>query len=193
MAIAAAAACIVDLDIVNPYFRASDVTQMLRSRGIEVISPRFANTNLDLPSLPPEIYSVFLKEGPVIFDVGGDDDGAVALGRFKRQFDDVGYEMYMVVNTLRPLTSSADEIIAMLRGIEYSSRLKVTGLINNTNLMGDTVVSHIIEGQKILENVSRETFLPIKYICGMGNVLEDLPQSLADMTLSLDKHTGFEY
>ena len=103
---------LVDLDIVNPYFRSNDARALLEDAGICVIAPAYAGTNVDIPVLPPEIMRIFEEEdAKIILDVGGDDDGAIALGRYKKYFDESGYELYLVVNTRRPLTSNADEII----------------------------------------------------------------------------------
>ncbi|MEG2429922.1 MAG: P-loop NTPase, partial [Oscillospiraceae bacterium] len=93
---------IVDLDIVNPYFRTSDFTQMLSEKGIKVIAPVYANTNLDIPALPPSINSIFdNKDSFVIVDVGGDDAGAIALGQFSNRIKNSEYDMYYVINECR--------------------------------------------------------------------------------------------
>ena len=134
------AVTLVDLDLVNPYFRSSDYQEEMEERGIHVISPLYASTNLDIPALSPEINSVFVKpEGHVIFDVGGDDAGAAALGRFAAKIRESGpYEMLYVINRYRVLTSSAAEAAAILPEIEASSRLKATGIVNNSHLLQDT-------------------------------------------------------
>lgn len=102
---------LVDLDIVNPYFRSSDYKGLFEGLDVEVVSPQFAGTNLDLPSLPAEIYSVFNQAGRyVIMDIGGDDAGAYALGRFAGQIESLAdYEAYYVVNKYRALTQSPQE------------------------------------------------------------------------------------
>lgn len=155
---------IVDLDIVNAYYRTKDNEEMLRSRGIEVISPVYANTNVDIPSLPPELMKVFdNKDKKIVFDVGGDDDGAIALGRFFSYFSQEKYEMFSVINTKRPLTDTKENIIIMIDAINYNSRLKVTGVINNTNLSYETTVEDILSGEKIVLDVSKETNLPFMF------------------------------
>ena len=90
---------IVDMDIVNPYFRTADAKDKLEALGVKVITPEFANTNVDIPSLPPEIFSALQGTNDVILDVGGDEDGAIALGQFNKYFQN-GYEMYFVMNFL---------------------------------------------------------------------------------------------
>ena len=152
---------IVDLDIVNAYYRTKDNEEMLKSMGIEVISPTYANTNVDIPSLPPELLKVFAdKSKKIVFDVGGDDAGAIALGRFFGYFSQEKYEMYSVINTKRPLTDKKEDIIIMIRDIEINSRLKVTGLINNTNLSYETTCDDIFKGEEIVKKVCEEIKLP---------------------------------
>ena len=69
---------VVDMDIVNPYFRTADFTGLFREAGVRLLAPVYANTNLDLPVLPPSVgAAVSSGRGRVLLDVGGDDDGAV--------------------------------------------------------------------------------------------------------------------
>ncbi|MBR4892832.1 MAG: ATP-binding protein [Clostridia bacterium] len=152
---------IVDLDIVNAYYRTKDNEKMLNDMGIEVISPTYANTNVDIPSLPPHLIKVFAdKSKKIVFDVGGDDAGATALGRFFGYFSQENYQMYSVINTKRPLTDNKENIIIMTEEINYNSRLKITGLINNTNLSYETECADILEGEKIVKTVCDELKLP---------------------------------
>lgn len=152
---------IVDLDIVNAYYRTKDNEKMLTDMGIEVLSPIYANTNVDIPSLPPEMLKVFAnKDKKIVFDVGGDDAGATALGRFFSYFSQEKYEMYCVINTKRPLTDTKENIIIMIEEINMNSRLKTTGLINNTNLSYETVCEDILKGEEIVLSVCKDTKLP---------------------------------
>ncbi len=155
---------IVDMDTVNPYYRTADAKEILESNGIRVILPRFANTNVDLPALPSEIISVFTNhETTGIFDVGGDEDGALALGRYNPHFMKEPYEMYFVINARRPLTRTKEGIIEILREVEAASRLSVTKLVNATNLGPETTAEIVLEGQSIVEEVSRMTGIPVGY------------------------------
>ena len=78
---------LVDLDIVNPYFRSGEKAQEMKAAGVRMLMPTFALTTVDIPALPAEIQSVFETPGDhVIFDVGGDDTGAAALGRYAPAF-----------------------------------------------------------------------------------------------------------
>ena len=142
---------LIDLDIVNPYFRAADAKNSLALKGIDSIIPEFANSNVDLPSLPAQINSVFdtLKDDPnhdgyYIFDVGG-SDGAVALGMYNKQINECGYDMLCVINKYRPLTSTPDDTVADMREIEQYSRLSVTGIINNSSVGAETDEKYISE------------------------------------------------
>ncbi|MDR0930677.1 MAG: hypothetical protein LBM38_02875 [Clostridiales bacterium] len=136
---------IVDLDIVNPYFRLNDAYNVLEKNNIEVISSQFAGTNADLPSLPHNINRVFDANDDVVFDVGGDDVGARVLGRFREEFAKMNCQVMMVVNTRRPETSDANMIIKQANEIEAACGLKISYLINNTNLMNEST-------EKMLEN-----------------------------------------
>ena len=134
------AVAIADLDIVNPYFRTKDSEQELTEAGIEVVSLPFANSNVDLPSLPSETYGLGQrKDRNVIMDIGGDDRGAYALGRFVpfiREEND--FDLFYVVNFYRPLTQTPSDAYEVLREIEAAAGLPFTAVINNSNLGAET-------------------------------------------------------
>lgn len=156
---------LVDIDIVNPFFRSSEVKSILNENNIQLISPNFVNSTLDIPSLPATIQGVFDKENTtVIFDVGGDEDGAKALSRYKQYFDKVKYDMYFVINTRRPLTQTPETIIHLIKQVEEQSRLKVNYLVSNSNLSYETTIDIIEEGISIVNQVSKETGIPLAYI-----------------------------
>lgn len=155
---------LVDLDIVNPYFRSNDARSLLESKGITVIAPDYAGTNVDIPALPPEIMRIFnVEDAHIVVDVGGDDDGAIALGRYKQFFETAGYEMSLVVNTRRPLSGTVEEIIEMKQNIEYASRLTITNIIADTNISSETTKEIIEEGYKITKEAAEKLNLPVKY------------------------------
>lgn len=179
---------IVDLDIVNPFFRTSDVRKALEEKGVRVIAPLYANTNVDVPSLSPEINSLFeKKEIRTVFDVGGDDLGAKVLSRYNESILQDDYEMYFVINTRRPMTVDEMGIEEMIRDIDESSRLKVGKLVNNTNLLLDTTAEVITEGGRMIENVSKRLGIPIGFISGLRHVLEDYGDYRDVERLYLDK------
>ena len=127
---------IADLDIVNPYFRTKDSEKDLAEKGIELICSEFANTNLDIPSLPKNMYRVVNdKRFRAVMDIGGDDAGAIALGRFATFINEENdYEMIFVANFFRPLTRKAEEAFEVMKEIEAASSLKFTAIANNSNL-----------------------------------------------------------
>lgn len=181
---------LVDLDIVNPYFRSNDSRVLLENAGINVISPAYAGTNVDIPVLPPEIMRIFEeKDAKIVLDVGGDDDGAIALGRYKKYFDENEYEMFLVVNTRRPLTKTVDEIIQMKENIEIASRLHVTALISDTNISDETTAEIVEEGYEILKKVSDKTQLPIQYVCTNVDASDSLNESLKSKLFKINRYT----
>lgn len=137
---------IVDLDVVNPYFRSSDYTQQLLAHDIHVIAPNFAGSTLDTPSLSPAIAGCIEqagKENPLILDVGGDDAGATALGQYADAIKARPYHMPYVVNRYRDLGDDVDQYVDVLHQIEQASHLQVTGIVDNSNLMQETLPAHI--------------------------------------------------
>lgn len=155
---------IVDLDIVNPYFRTSDYKELLEQNNIHVISPNFANTTVDIPSLPTEIYSVFdsSKSDYIILDVGGDDAGAYALGRFAPYVNKLdNCDILYVVNKYRAITQTAAGAVEILREIETASHIKATGIINNSHLQQYTTEQTIIDSLPYAKEVSEALNLPL--------------------------------
>ena len=142
---------LVDLDIVNPYFRSGEKAGEMEKAGVRMLMPTFALSTVDIPALPAEIQSVF--ENPsdrVIFDVGGDDTGAAALGRYAPSFDKVRQETVsiLVVNCMRPLTENISDILDLAERIRARSRLSIDWIINNTNLAGQTEPYMVESGEK---------------------------------------------
>ncbi|MDO4563397.1 MAG: hypothetical protein Q4C12_06135 [Clostridia bacterium] len=179
MALEAGKGCaVVDIDIVNPYFRTNDVRDMLAAKGIDVIASRYASSNVDIPIVPAEALSAFERKSTAIFDVGGDADGAAALGRFHEAFCTSGYEMLFVVNTRRPLTRNADEIIEYMREIEAVSRLEVTGVVNSTNLGDETTAAIVNEGVPICMNVCEKTGKKFMFSTAAPHVAKDVEGSV---------------
>ena len=147
---------LVDLDVVNPYFRSRDVREYFTEKGINVISPEGEYAHADLPMISPRIAgAVSSYDQTVILDVGGDPSGCRALARFTEAVIERGYKMHFVVNTLRPFTGSVAGILEMLDMLEASSKLKITELISNSNLLDETEVEHIESGIKMLEEVAK--------------------------------------
>lgn len=136
---------IADLDIVNPYFRTADDKELLEKRGVFVSVPEYANSNIDIPALPPMLIHMFSsKEDISIIDVGG-DDGAVALGMYRNNIEAAGYDMYYVINMYRPLTDTPESVYQCMLEIEALSGLKCTKIINNSSLGAETTAEDIID------------------------------------------------
>lgn len=180
---------IVDLDIVNPYFRTADARQKLEKEGITVMAPLYANTNVDAPTLPIGMNSVFEnKEYNVVLDSGGDDVGATVLGRYSEEINVNEFEMFMVINTLRPFTNTPEKILEMLAEIEWTSKLKITSFINNTNYLSNTTEKIILEGHKIIELASRKSNIPIAFIAGFNPIVQKAAKQLSINYLPLQKN-----
>lgn len=153
---------IADLDIVNPYFRTKDSAKILQKSGIKLISSDYANSNVDVPSVPGEINAIFDDlESYSVIDVGGDDRGASALGRYYEKLHTHDVAAFLVINMYRPLSRDVDATIEIMREIESAGRIKFTGIINNSNLSMDTTASDIIDSMPYAEVISKKTQLPI--------------------------------
>ncbi len=163
---------LVDLDIVNPYFRSAEAAALLEEGGVEVLAPTFAMTTVDIPALPAEIQRVFVeKDRRIVFDVGGDDTGAAALGRYRPYFEKDSVSMLFVVNAFRPLSADADSVCDLLYRIEQKGHLRAGSLVNNANVAWETEPSHLLAGETLLQEVSGRTGLPIAYHCAMEPIL----------------------
>ncbi|MEA5002425.1 MAG: hypothetical protein VB081_02910 [Christensenella sp.] len=163
---------LVDMDVVNPYFRSAESEELLKEHGVRLIAPPYANTNVDVPVLSAEVMAAFESE-TAVFDAGGDPVGAAALGGLLQKFQPVREEtmLYYVVNARRPLQRTAEEIIDMMGQISARVRLKIDGIINNTNLGRESSVQDLLHGQKVCEQVSAKTDTPIVYVSGKPEIL----------------------
>lgn len=178
---------LVDLDIVNPFFCSRELTKELGEEGIRVISSDPDLTNAELMVVSGEVLSAFNhKEHTVIFDIGGDDMGATALGQYHRFFQEEPYEMFFVINTTRPFTSNAQDVMNYLQSIEVASRLKVTKLINNANLSFETTPADIQRGQEIVKEVSEKTGLPIAFTAVRRDLVEEVRPFVEGEILPMD-------
>lgn len=188
---AGAEVVLVDLDIVNPYFRSSDYTDLLESRGVRVVAPVLAGTSLDSPSLsgrvgtaiewaqgalegaPREPVAVAAEadgsagarvpERAVIIDVGGDDVGATALGRFSELVARAPYALIYVVNRYRNLTPSPEDALVVLREIEQKSGLRATAVANNSHLKQETSVEVVEAALDFGQQVAALAGVPLAF------------------------------
>ncbi|MDY3981823.1 hypothetical protein C1879_00355 [Paraeggerthella hongkongensis] len=175
---------LVDLDVVNPYFRSSDYRALLEERGISVIAPVMAGTTLDSPSLSgavgPAVESARKDDGRerlLIIDAGGDDVGATALGRFAGSVAAAPYEMLYVVNRSRNLTQDPAEAVDVLREVEEKCHLRATAIVNNTHLKQDTDEATVRQGVPFAQAVAEQAGLPL--------ACTTVPISLADRKTAL--------
>ena len=175
--------CIADLDIVNPYFRTKDSAAVLEAAGIDLISPQFANSNVDLPALPAASYRLvqdFSSYG--IMDIGGDDRGAYALGRFVPSIlQENNYRMIFVANCYRPLTRTAEGAMEVMHEIEAACGLHFTDLINNSNLGDETTPETVLDSAGFMEELSRLSGLPIFATTARADVAAELAKTVPNV------------
>lgn len=167
---------IADLDIVNPYFRTKDSEELLKENGIRLISSPYANTNVDTPALPAEAYAVIHdKSTNAVIDVGGDDRGALALGRYADGIRESGdYEMLFVINKHRYLTADPVSTVEVMCEIEQAASMKFTGIVNNSNIGSETTAETVLNSMDYADEVSKITGLPIKMTVVKAELMDDL-------------------
>ncbi len=181
---------VADLDIVNPYFRTRDSIDELNNAGIRLISSAFASSNVDLPALPQDVYSIFDKQGEsAIMDIGGDDRGAYALGRYadfiKEEND---YEMLFVFNKYRPLTPTAQDALEIMREIEAACKVSFTAIVNNSNLGEITTPEDVLNSVEEAERLSGISGLPVKMTTVTENLVNNLNGKISNLfPLTLQK------
>ena len=167
---------LLDLDMVNTYFRLTERGKLVEQKEIRLVSPNFACSGIETLSLPAEVSSAFVLDwDTVIFDVGGDDVGATALGRYHQDFVDLApgeLEVLNVVNIRRPLAGTVEKIIELQQQMEIHSHLKITGMINNTNLATMTTPAELRDGYEMLREVSDRTGVPVMYTTGKKDMLD---------------------
>ena len=191
------AVAIADLDIVNPYFRTKDSAQDLQAEGIDLVVSDFANSNVDFPALPKEIYALTapIKQSSdsdsqtiahVVIDVGGDDRGALALGRYVPDIKVEGdYEMLAVVNASRPLTQTAADTMEVLREIETACALPFTGIVNNTNLGQQTTAETVLGSRAYADEIAALMGIPVRFTCAPAALAAELKGRVENL-LSLE-------
>ena len=171
---------IADMDIVNPYFRTKDSTDVLEAAGIELISPQFANSNVDLPALPQEMYKTVQDRSKFsVLDIGGDDRGAYALGRYTPYIlEENDYEMIFVANFYRPLTTTAQEALEVMREIEAAGRLPFTAIVNNSNIGNETTAEDVLATVNRAEELSKISGLPVIFTTAESKVADELKSKI---------------
>ncbi len=155
---------IADLDIVNPYFRTKDSEKELTEAGIRLISSQYASSNVDLPALPQDVYSIVDNNTEyAVMDIGGDDRGAYALGRYADSLKkENNYEMFMVINMYRPLTRDVESTLEVMAEIEAACSMKFTAIVNNSNIGEETTAQDILDSLDYANDVSKATGIPVR-------------------------------
>ena len=170
-----------DLDIVNVYFRSREKKEELEEKGIQVIASNLDTAVADVPAVSGAMtMPVINKEYQYVVDLGGNDVGTLVLGRIKPLLDHAEADFFMVVNAYRPNTSTPEGIIEQMENLEYAAGLKVTGFINNTNLVRETTAECLLHGDEVLKEVTKRTGVPVKYVSYVKDVMtEEIPEGLS--------------
>ncbi len=185
------AVTIVDLDIVNPYFRTKDSQEEFEELGIKLVCSQYANTNLDIPALPKEIYGAIAdKSSYLIMDIGGDDVGAVAMGRYTPSIlEENNYEMIYVANCYRPLTKTAEDTLEVMREIEAASGIPFTSIINNSNLGVETTPEDVVKSNMYAQELSKISNLPVLFTTVNNSIVNDIGDKVPNVfPLELQKN-----
>lgn len=182
---------LADLDIVNPYFRSRERRDLLEAAGVELITSSQACSDADVPALPAELLTVLQNRNITgILDIGGDPVGARVLARFRPQILEEDHQLIYILNANRPEVRAAERAIRYLRGIEATTGLACTGIVNNTHLCGETTPAEIRKGAALAAEVSRETGIPV--LCHVAeerlvSALPDLQEPIFPITIRMKK------
>ncbi len=175
---------LIDLDIVKPYFRSREVRQMLEREGVALIAPQEGLADADLPVVTPAVTGVLTSgTGTCIIDVGGDNLGATALGRFKPYLDKHAASLHLVINPYRPFTQNLHGVRKMIGEIETASRLRVDKLVSNPNLGQGTLATEVVEGHGIVRQIAGELGLPISFLAVLAPLVDEIKHALPGETL----------
>ena len=183
------AVAVADLDIVNPYFRTKDSAEELAAEGIDLVVSEYANSNVDFPAMPREIYALVAERSrKIVMDIGGDDRGALALGRYVPDIlSENDYDMLAVVNASRPLTRTPEDTVEVLREIEAACRLPFTGIVNNTNLGPATRPEDVLKSVPYAEEISKRMKVPIRFTCAPRQIVSELTVAMEVFPLDIQR------
>ena len=172
-----------DLDIVNPYYRAKDSQAELEAAGIRVIASAYANSNVDVPAIPQEMYALTEdRETFAVMDIGGDDRGALALGRYMPAIaEENDYDMLFVYNRSRPLTRDAQSALGVMREIETACGLPITAIVHNTNLGRETTVQTILDARDTIRELCGLSGLPLLFTAVRSDLAPTLPDDIGEI------------
>lgn len=188
------AVTVADLDIVNPYFRTKDSAAELHAAGIGLVASPYANSNLELPALPQELYAITHdRSRHWVLDVGGDDRGAFALGRLAPEIltqDD--FQMLLVVNAYRPLARDLDDALGIIEEIRRASGLPVTALVNNSNLGAETTAQTVLDSLAYADELAARLGVPLELTTVRDDLYPQLVGKIPNlMALTLQKRDFF--
>lgn len=170
---------LVDLDVVNLYFRSREKAKELTNMGIKVIGGSINSSAIDIPTIPGEVVTAFQdKSYDAVLDVGGDPAGARTLGRYVEYLTEGNYDMFFVLNANRPETQTVEKTIEYMTMIEDTARAKVTGIVNNTHMLKSTSIDDVLKGYKLALEVSEVTGVPLRYNVVLEDLASQLPQDL---------------
>ena len=174
---------IYDMDIVNPYFRTLDGKEMLDKHGIPLVVSDYANTNVDVPAMNSGAYRMIHDKSKLaVVDVGGDDRGALALGRFEKALKEEGnFDMLLVINKYRFETQNAQDTLEIMREIEYACGIPFTGIVNDSNLGKETTAKTVLNSLDFANDVSKLTGLPIKFTCVERGLYDELKNKINNL------------
>lgn len=177
---------LADLDIVNPYFRSYEQAKRLEDAGIRVIVTSCGGI-ADIPAINPEVMSVFQQEKWTgVLDIGGDPIGARVLARFAPQLKTSDFDLLFVLNANRPETKDVESALQYMQGIEAECRQKVTGIVNNTHLCGETTAEEILKGARLAQELSERTSLPVIHHAVQRKFVEQVQDKLSEPVLPMN-------
>lgn len=174
---------VADLDIVNPYFRTRDSGADFAHAGIRLICSDFASSNVDLPAMPADLYAITDDTGlSCVLDIGGDDRGALALGRLAPAIlQENNYDMWLVLNAYRPLTRTPEDVREVQEEIEHASGLRFTGMVNNSNLGEETTGDVVLASVPFAAECAALCGLPLCMTSVRAELYEELRGRIPDL------------
>ncbi len=186
---------IADLDLVNPYFRTREARDTLTSLGVDVVLPDKKYMHADLPILAPAVSGMIKQPSELtILDAGGDDTGVTVLAALEDFLSKHTVHMLQVINPFRPFTHDIEGCIKIKEEIEKSSKIKITGLVGNANLIDETIPEHINDGYDFLTNVSKATGLKIEFITASSKLVPHLEiDRFSCPVLTIDRKLAFPW
>ncbi|MBC8591517.1 ATP-binding protein [Wansuia hejianensis] len=185
---------LVDLDVVNLYFRSREKAEILEDMGIKVIGSSIKASALDIPAISADVLTPLQdKSYEAIMDIGGDPAGARTLGRYHNYFQEGNYDMFFVLNANRPETQTVEKVMEYMTKIEDTSRAKITGIISNTHLLKSTTVDDVVKGYQLSKEVSKVTNVPLRYITVLEELVPKLPKEIQEIVFPIKLYMREEW